>query len=220
MANLWQGTSLASTGYSRRANEALDRALERDPLLPIALLWRGRAHLADGEHEVGERQLRLAGESGLAFAGLGLGRVAQTRGDVETAARHYDAAFHALAADVPRTTIAAFARACAGDPGARAPALAAVDALLAEKHEAVPAIALYVLLTLGETDRALDLLAPAPTSNDPLIFGSLFRDIWPEARKSPRFPEVARQVGLAALWDEFGPPDDCSRQGDDWVCRE
>ena len=76
MANLWLGTTLETTGYLDAAEARLDRALELDPLLPIALLWRGQAHVFDGELEIGERQLRLADDSGLAFAGLGLAQVA------------------------------------------------------------------------------------------------------------------------------------------------
>jgi TolB-like protein/Tfp pilus assembly protein PilF len=218
MANLWYGTTLESTGYSREAEERLDHALALDPLLPVALLWRGLAHIQQGELDTGERQLRLAEESGLAFAGLGLGRLAVLRGDVEAAAGHFDTAFHALAADVPRETIAIFARACAGDPAARGPALVLADELLAQETTAVPAVAVYMLLTLGETDRAFDLVAPASTSNDALIFGSLFRDNWPEVRLSPRFPEFARQAGLAELWDQEGAPDGCRKVANDWIC--
>lgn len=218
MTNLWHGTTLETTGYGNASEAALERALERDPLLPIALLWRGMAHVSDGEIEIGERQLRLADEGGLAFAGLGLGQLSAMRGDVEAAARHYDAGFHALAADIPRETITIFARACAGDASARAPALAQVDAVLAGKPAAVPAITVFVLLTLGEIDRAFDLLGPAPTSNDPLVFGSLFRNVWPDARRSPRFPALMREVGLAALWDEAGAPDECRKVGADWIC--
>ncbi|WP_146908514.1 tetratricopeptide repeat protein [Arenimonas daejeonensis] len=205
MANLWLGTTLETTGYLDASEKQLDKALELDPLLPIALLWRGQAHVSDGEIEIGERQLRLADESGLAFAGLGLAQLAVQRGDVETAARHFDTAFHALASDLPRATITTFARACAGDPAARDAALAGVDEVLAMKTAAVPGVAVYTLMTLGETDRAFDLIGPAATSNDPLVFGTLFRNFWPEARSSPRFPELARQVGWAALWDREGP---------------
>ena len=218
MTNLWHGTTLETTGYGNASEAALDRALERDPLLPIALLWRGMAHVSDGEIEIGERQLRLADEGGLAFAGLGLGQLAAMRGEVEAAASHYDTAFHALAADLPRETITTFARACAGDASVRAAALAGVDAVLANEPVAVPAVTVFVLLTLGETDRAFDLMGPAPLSNDPLVFGSLFRTMWPDARRSPRFPSLMRQVGLAALWDHEGAPDICRKAGDEWVC--
>lgn len=218
MANLWLGTTLETTGYLDASEARLDRTLELDPLLPIALLWRGQAHVSDGETEIGERQLRLADEGGLAFAGLGLAQLAAQRGDVETATRHFDVAFHALAVDLPRAKISTFARACAGDPTARAAALAEVDQVLAMKTAAVPAVAVYTLLTLGETDRAFDLIGPKPTSNDPLVFGSIFRNFWPGVRSSPRFPELARQVGWAELWDREGAPDGCRKVGDDWLC--
>ena len=218
MANLWLGTTLETTGYLDASEARLDRALELDPLLPIALLWRGQAHVSDGELEIGERQLRLADESGLAFAGLGLAQLAVQRGLVDDAARHFETAFRALASDVPRESISAFARACAGDRAARAAALAEVDRVLAMKTAAVPSVVVYTLLSLGETERAFELLGPEPTSNDPLVFGTLFRDFWPDARRSPRFPELARQVGWAELWDREGAPDGCRKVGRDWVC--
>lgn len=218
IANVWRGTSLATSGYRRDANAALDRTLQLDPLLPIALLWRGMGHVTDGEIDIGQRQLRLADEGGLAFAGLGLGQLAAARGEVEEAARHFERAFRALAADFPAETIATFARACAGDPAARAPAIALIDAHLAQDPTLVPSMAVYVLLSVGESERALELFAPKPTSNDPLVLGSLFRGVWPAALASPRFPAFARDTGLAALWDEVGAPDGCRKQGDDWTC--
>ncbi len=217
MANLWLGTSLASTGYNRAAEERLDHALAIDPLLPVALLWRGLAHIARGDLETGERQLRLAQESGLAFAGLGLGDLAVLHGDVNAAAEHFDAAFRALASDIPRESIAIFARARAGDPAARGPALSQVNELLAQPSDVVPGLAVYMLLALGETDRAFGLLAVAPTSNEALVFEAIFRH-WPDILRSPRFPELARQVGLAELWDREGAPDDCRKVGDNWIC--
>lgn len=218
IANVWHGTSLARSGYRRQANAALDRTLTLDPLLPIALLWRGMGHVSDGELEIAQQQLRLADEGGLAFAGLGLGQVAAAHGKVEEAAGHFVRAFRALAADFPAETIEVFARACAGDASARAPAIALIDVHLEQNPALVPGIAVYVLLSVGESGRALALLGPKPTSNDPLVLGSLFRGVWPDALNSPRFPAFERETGLAALWDEVGAPDRCRKQGDDWVC--
>ncbi|MGH8030137.1 MAG: tetratricopeptide repeat protein, partial [Arenimonas sp.] len=114
IANLWRGTTLASTGYRKKANATLDHAMDIDPMLPIALLWRGLGHVSDGEIDIGERQLRLADDNGLAFAGLGLGQLSAARGDIDAAAANFTRAFHALAADFPDATISTFARASAG----------------------------------------------------------------------------------------------------------
>ena len=34
----------------------------------------------------------------------------------------------------------------------------------------------------------------------------------------PRFIEINRKWGMLDLWDERGPPDDCEKVDDQWVC--
>jgi hypothetical protein len=77
----------------------------------------------------------------------------------------------------------------------------------------------YTLFCAGDTERAMQLYARAPTSNDALVNGALFRGVWPDVLTSPNFPALARQVGWAELWDDHGPPDMCTKAANgDWLC--
>ena len=76
------------------------------------------------------------------------------------------------------------------------------------------------LLTIGEPQRALDLIAAAPTQDE----GGLFMDFWSphaaDARRLPTFAAFARTMGFAALWDTYGAPDLCTRTAaGEYVCQ-
>jgi tetratricopeptide (TPR) repeat protein len=221
-ATVWNGISLNQFGYRGQGDELLDRALEMDPMLPIALLWRGMSHAARGEVDIAERQLKLAEESNLAFAGLGHAQLAQMRGERgDVVVQQIARAFSVLAGEFPRDTQVLMARTCSGDAAARPETLARLDHYLATKPKPVAASAVYTLFCAGETERAMDLYARAPTSNDALVNGALFRGLWPDVLTSPKFPALARQVGWADLWDDYGPPDMCTKAANgDWLCKK
>jgi hypothetical protein len=184
------------------------------------LLWRGMSHAAQGEIEIADRQLKLAEESNLAFGGLGQAQLAQLRHEKnEVAAQQIARAFGVLAGEFPTDTQVLMARTCAGDAGARAETVARLDKYLAGDPKPIAASAVYALLCAGETERAMALYARAPTSNDALVNGALFRGLWPEVLASPKFPALARQVGWAELWDDHGAPDMCRKAASgDWLC--
>ena len=111
------------------------------------------------------------------------------------------------------------ARTCSGDAGAREETLKRLDAYLADDPKPIAASAIYTLFCAGQLDRAMKLYARAPTSNDALVNGALFRGLWPEVLASPEFPAMARKVGWAELWDDHGAPDMCSKAANgDWQC--
>ncbi len=56
------------------------------------------------------------------------------------------------------------------------------------------------------------MFAQLPTSNDPLFLGELVGTrIHPEVWASPVLPRFLRDTGIAALWDELGPPEGCRK---------
>jgi len=219
-ATVWSGITLNQYGYRDEGDKLLDRALEMDPVLPIALLWRGMSHAARGEVEIADRQLKLAEESNLAFSGLGQAQLAQLRHEKnEVAAQQIAHAFSVLAREFPADTQMLMARTCSGDAAAREETLKRLDAYLAADPKPIASSAIYTLFCAGQVDRAMELYARAPTSNDALVNGALFRGLWPEVLASPRFPELARKVGWADLWDDHGPPDMCTKAANgDWLC--
>ena len=210
-SNFWYGLFLLNTGYLQRGTGYLDRVLEIDPLLPNALAWRARAHLNAGDVDTAERMARQAADAGLQFVGLTLGLVEQARGRRNAALRETTMGFAAFTKTFPTGADATFARAVLGDAQARPQALALTDDYLAGKPTPVEGIVPLVLMRLDEIPRALALIQDAPTANEPLILGN---HIWTNdraVRTAPEFAEFTRRSGLAAWWDENGPPDLCRK---------
>jgi serine/threonine-protein kinase len=199
--------SLVFTGYRAQGIAMLDRVLAVDPMLPIALLWRGTAHASDGRLDDAERMLRRANAFGLLPVGFGLAWVEEQRGNATRAREHLAGGLRVFMSAFPPSAADAFAVACLGDAAAREAALAVIDDYLADPPPIVAAVIPYTLLRIGASGRALRLLAGAPTTNDGLVFGVLFSKLGAEARAQPEFAALVEQCGLAQLWRRHGPAD-------------
>ncbi|HET9484611.1 MAG TPA: hypothetical protein VFO79_11695 [Xanthomonadales bacterium] len=218
--NFWHGIALYNTGYYASGKAAFDDALRVDPLLPNGLLWRGRAHVGDGELERAERMFRQAAEGGHSFVAVGFSWLEQVRGNRDAAIAQLARGLESFVRDEfghDATTV--FARACFGDPDARAEMLAIIDRYLATKPRRIAGVVPYVLIRSGELERGFALMGNGPTSNDSLVAGEVMGQLMPEARRSPHFAEFARRMGWAALWDAKGAPDFCTRRANgDYAC--
>lgn len=199
--------SLLFTGYRRAAMALLDRVLAVDPILPIALLWRGTGHATDGNFELAERMLRRANAFGLLPIGFGMAWVEEMRGQKGRALGHLTAGLRVFTSSFPPGTAETLAAACLGEADARQRALAAIDAYLANPPAVISAVIPWTLFRIGEPALALEVLARGPTSNDGLAFGVLFSRIGRAARDLPQFSEFVRDTGLAELWRQHGAPD-------------
>ena len=216
----WHGVNLHTTGYVREGNAALDRALALDPLLPNALLWRARAHVRDGNLDTAERMVRGAYDGGLAFAGLGTAVLEQARGNPAAGVEPLTQALAFFTGDFPPEAPGLFARAALGEVAAKGPALALIDAFLATHPRIIPGVVPFVLFRTGEVERGFALMQDKPTSNDGLSLFDLLSGLIPGPLQSPQFPEFARRMGLAALWDANGPPEQCRKlDNGDYVCQ-
>jgi predicted Zn-dependent protease len=100
-----------------------------------------------------------------------------------------------------------------GDAAAVKKAQAVVDECLAAKPANVPLWVADFLLQTGQPQRALSVIEQGPTSDDAGLFMNFWGTWGKEARRLPEFAEFARKVGLADLWDRYGAPDGCSRNG-------
>jgi len=218
--NFWRANTLIQTGYRRQGIAALDRTLQLDPLLPNALLWRGREHVADGELDEGDGLLSRAAEGGLPYSGIAQWKLERARGNVNAGIAKLIAGLNAFSATLPAGTTEVFARACFGDAQAKARALALIDADLARTPSHVSGVAAYVLLNAGEAARAFSLAQSSLASNaNSLVMGEVFGPSLAQARRVPEFPEFVRRMGLAAYWDEVGPPDQCRKASNgDYSC--
>jgi hypothetical protein len=103
--------------------------------------------------------------------------------------------------------------------GGIAQARAVLDECEAKQPERVPIWVPLRLMTIGEPQRALDLIASGPTQDD----AGLFMDFWKPSRADVRrltsFAAFARTICFAALWDKYGAPDACGRNAaGDYIC--
>ena len=210
-ANFWFATTLVAVGYGRQGAEVLERVLVLDPILPNALMWRGTQLFNQGDLDGAERLLRRANDLGLHYVGLGLSAVSDARGRREEAVEQLVPALRAFLGDFAPGSAEVLARGIFGEGESRAKAVALVDAYLATRPAIVAGIAPYALLRLGQSERALAVADGAPTANDALFFGVLWGPFGRVARTSPGFPEFARKVGFADLWERHGPADGCRR---------
>ena len=224
-ANFYDAQALINTGYSRHGTERLDRTLAIDPLLPNALHWRAMQYLFAGDVDTAERMWKRAGDAGLSYADIGFAEVAKVRGDyararalvlpLMLASKDKTACLRSPAVSLPVYLQGAIG----GDAAARANALAVVDECLAAKPERVPLWAVQGLVELAPAERALQVIAQGPTTDDAGLFNYFWSPKWRDLRRSPAFPEFARNIGFAAVWDRYGPSDSCQRRASgDYIC--
>jgi TolB-like protein/Tfp pilus assembly protein PilF len=218
-ANFWHSIRLLQAGYRQQGIAGLDRTLQLDPLLPNALLWRGREHVADGELDQAERLLRRAADDGHAFVGIGLSKLEAARGNRTAAISQLATGLGYFTREIPAASLDLFARACFGDADARARTLELIDAYLGGRPARINGVVPYVLLHASEPARAFELLQRGPTNNDAMVMGEVFSPPLAAARRVPEFPGFLRAIGLAAYWDEAGPPEQCRKDaGGDYRC--
>jgi TolB-like protein/Tfp pilus assembly protein PilF len=208
-ANFWLAIELIGTGYCTEGIAQLDRTLAIDPLLPNALDWRGTHYLFAGDRVSARHMLEQARDAGLAGSQRGLAFLAHEQGRDAEAIDNLSRGAEVFLVNFPAGAGRILAEGVFGDAAARARAVALVDTYLATRPKIISGGAPWALLLLGEPERALALTAVAPTSNDTLMMRWLWSPFGAAARRLPQFPEFVRKIGLAALWDRYGAPDDC-----------
>ncbi|HKE48831.1 MAG TPA: hypothetical protein VKB52_12265, partial [Rhodanobacteraceae bacterium] len=217
---LWRATSLVMLGYRKDGNAALDRILEIDPKLPTALLWRGVSYASAGDTIDAERLLKGASEQKLAFAGLGLALVAASRHETAEAIHQLSTAFKALDTNLPPDAPDVLAAGILGDDAARVRGLDFVHRYLDGKPAVVSGVVVYSMIRMGEPARVLAIVPAALTSNDAVFLSLMWSPYGSDMRKLPEFPAFARRLGFTAVWDKYGPPDDCRREASgEYTCQ-
>ena len=218
--NFWDGVRLIMVGYRTRGAAALDRTLQLDPLLPNALVWRARIHIADGELEIGARQLQRAAEGGHSFVGLGQYKLDLARGDRAAAIKSLTKGLTYFVQGFPPEAAEIFARSSLGDATAKQEAMRLIDKYLATKPKVLSAIVPFVLVSSGEVERGFALSEHAATNNESLLMSGLFSGLDPNILSTPAFSDFVRKIGLAGYWDEFGSPDSCRKDDSgEYVCK-
>ena len=231
--NFYDAQLLINTGYTWRGIAQLDHALAIDPMLPNALHWRAIQYLFADDADTAERLWKRAGEVGLSYANAGLAQIAEARGDFAQA-RTLQLPFllkngngNADCLKTPEASLPIYLEgALGGDAAARAKALVVLNECLAAvsnsgagKSEKVPLWAVLGLLRFEQTDRALQIIAQGPTSDDAGLFNYFWSPKRRDVRRLPAFAAFARKIGLAELWDKYGAPDVCQKKAaGDYVC--
>jgi TolB-like protein len=210
-AMFWYASALVNFGYVEQGAQRLDRVLTIDPLLPVALHWRGLLYAYSGDIGNAERLLQRSAEVKLAFAGYGLSLIAASRGRADEAADELASGFKPIQLDMSDAELHVLARGVTGDATARAAALAMIDEYLRRPQTSNGVVA-YVLIRLGEPARALAITREHASQNDSTYQVALWTSYGRQARQLPQFSEYVRKVGFAAVWDRYGAPDYCRKQ--------
>jgi TolB-like protein/Flp pilus assembly protein TadD len=217
-ANLWYAIDLGNTGYQRAKAARLERLLELDPLLPNALNHYGDVLLINGDLDGARKALERAKELGAANGDIFLWRVSLAQGRRTEARAELERGIKIFGANLPPTAVPVIAAGIIDEGEARARALALVRNLVAQPVYSDSGMLAQSLIRLGAPDEALAMLARQPM-NSSVGINVIWRQGGEPARTSPAFPEFARKIGYAALWDTYGPPDLCSKDASgDYRC--
>jgi serine/threonine-protein kinase len=188
---------LVPTGRLREAQEAMERAVESDPVSPLAYVELGRVLLWARQFERARATFEAACDLrpdyplAVFFRGAGLyfdGRVEEGLALWQDAMR--------LAGPNPGM-MGAIGMAL-GYLGRRAEARAVLAELdTAERESYAPRISrAQVYLGLGETDAAFEWLKCAVEERDPAILDLPCKPIWDQVRSDPRFTALLRAMRL------------------------
>ena len=208
-ANFWLGLTRLNAGYLRDGLAAVDRSLEIDPLLPNALGWRAFFYLDAGERDKARRMAQQAQGQGLRWGDTVLGLLAHAEGrDPVPDLQH---GLPALTAELPAGAADILAQGFYGDAARRERARALLDSYVAGAPRSIPTVVPWFFLMTGDPARALEIAQDPRTTNDTLFLATLWSSHGAAARRLPQFPGFARKLGMAAVWDKYGAPDECRR---------
>ncbi|MBS0212165.1 MAG: hypothetical protein JSR26_03160 [Proteobacteria bacterium] len=213
-AVFWSGSMLINTGHIARGCALLDHALALDPLYPNALLWRGIQHFYAGDVNRADTLLRRAAQTGLLHADLGLHLVSAAHGRRDEAIARLTQGMRVLGADLPEDGFSVLALGVHGSAANRVRALGWIEQFVGTRPRRLPDVIPLALLHMNQVSLALRLACEFHTINNAQYLHILWSPQMRAARATPEFRESTRKFGLTALWDRYGPPDNCRRTAD------
>jgi len=205
---------LISNGYTREGIAELDRTLAIDPMLPNAVNWRGYQYLYAGDLDNAQALFERGDALGLSLAKGGLGELALARGDIAGARRTFTEAAKRNAAGCGDTkpdyeqVIAGYFGA---DAAAQARSRALLEACAAASPKELPSWVVAGFMRMGDYQRAMDLAASHPTTDDAGLGIRVFSPQGTGMRRLPGFNAAAEKLGWLDAWEKYGPPDLCTR---------
>ena len=212
-SNFWYGLSLVMSGYRGAGIARFDHALKVDPMMPNVVRWRGAMYLLDGDVARAEQYLQRARSFGLVIAERELGEIAALRGDSATAIAKWSDGTRNLQGKLPAGSTEIIAAGIFGDAEAHARAVELITSRFTDPQRRSAGMMNLALLKLGEERRALELVTQITASDNSDFFARLWSPAGKTARASPEFPGFLRAMGLVELWDKYGAPDACKKNG-------
>lgn len=219
-ALFWGALGHCQVGAIDLCERELDHVLMLDPLLPNALGWRARLYISAGDLATAERMADRAREAGLQWAAIALARIAFERGDREASQAQLEEVHRIFGAGLAPEAAAAFAAARAGDEQAQERSRAIIDDYLATSPARINSLVPLTLVSIGDVERGLEVVADHPATNEALFLGEVLGTRWyPDVWTSPVLPAFLRKTGTADYWDRFGAPEHCRKDANgDYRC--
>ncbi|HET7202916.1 MAG TPA: tetratricopeptide repeat protein [Steroidobacteraceae bacterium] len=209
----WYSILLAKVGRLDAGLEQARRAFELDPSSPIIASNLANAYLLRGDDAQAARYARLAEDLGLTNKSSGVAAmIAMRQGRWEDAKRLFA---HQDLPEAIKPLVGQWVDAVA-DPAKRPHTLAAmrrVDPKVIKQEDL-----LMPYLQLGEVDLVYRIMFDAlERDRNAWVHGWDVMNTWASEssafRRDPRFPDLARRMGLLEYWKQYGFPDGC-RAGD------
>jgi tetratricopeptide (TPR) repeat protein len=214
-AHMYLAQWLIVNGYTRQGIAELDRALALDPMLPNAANWRAYQYLYAGDVDSAQALFERTQSLGLSLAKGGMGEIALAHGDLPGArklmAEAAAAALRPCGAIDPASMRELITGTVRGNEVTQARARAIIEDCVATDPPEVPAWTVVSLMRLGDWQRALDVLASRPSTDDSGIAFRLWSPLGTPMRLLPGFPAAVDKIGWVDAWEKYGPPDLCTR---------
>jgi TolB-like protein/Flp pilus assembly protein TadD len=216
-SNFWYGLMMIRMGYLERGVAHIDRALDKEPMLPNALRWRGIMYFHAGEYAKAETFLNRARNLGLKFSDRNLADIASARGNKIEAINL--SANGTILPFMPPNSARVLSEGIYGDATQRTQALTLLDNYMATSKAHLPGMVPVYLFMLGEPDKALNTVHKRLLRDKIDFLALLWSPQGKAMRELPEFPQFLHDSGLVELWDKYGAPDICKKNDKgNYVC--
>lgn len=219
---LWYATMLISCGRSSDANKQAAIALQRDPAYPILHANFGFSSFQLGRLDVAKTEMETAWDLGVRpwFMWHGILDILVEQGAYDAAIAWFDdmpklrdAALSKPYVDLERSWVELMAR---GTTAARSTFEQFLTVYVADPVHGLNRAA-YMLASIGEGRRALDMNLRVASQAGQFDFGQWWVPSYSSMRLEPGFKELAEMTRLADYWRETEWPDVCGPGDQDVV---
>jgi TolB-like protein/tetratricopeptide (TPR) repeat protein len=209
------GILLVTVGRSREALEVLQTASGLDPVNPVTAHWladalRNTGRLAESKAEA-QRSLEL----GMLSSGTGVYAYHLLQQDWDSAERYLAENMREM--NVPPDFVPVLIEAVRNPD--QIPAALEILNAIAREHPRLEGLAYSFLYDFADPSPVFDAIDEMIERGDGLYaFWRMWEPQFTHLRNHPRFREIAKRVGFLDYWRQFGWPDQCRPDNDDFSC--